>query len=78
MTFSHPCKPCTFSAGWLIYGIEHFENLNEILEKVGENEEYIFHFLSPNAYPEFFEYLKNGKILDGQSKFRCELENLLQ
>ena len=18
MTFSHPCKPCTFSAGWLI------------------------------------------------------------
>ena len=60
------------------YGIEHFENLNEILEEVGENEEYIFHFLSPNAYPEFFEYLKNGKILDGQSKFRCELENLLQ
>ena len=60
------------------YGIEHFENLNEILEEVGENEEYIFHFLSPNAYPEFFEYLKNGKILDGQSKFRCELENLIQ
>lgn len=60
------------------YGIEHFENLNEILEEVGENEEYIFHFLSPNGYPEFFEYIKNGKILDGQSKFRCELENLLQ
>ena len=60
------------------YGLEHFENLNEILEEVGEQEEYIFHFLSPNAYPEFFDYIKNGKILEGQSKFRCELENLLQ
>lgn len=60
------------------YGIEHFENLNEILEEVGGQEEYIFHFLSPNAYPEFFDYIKNGKILEGQSKFRCELENLLQ
>lgn len=60
------------------YGLEHFQNLNEILEEIGENEEYIFHFLSPNSYPEFFDYLKNGKLLDGQSKFRCELENLLQ
>ena len=60
------------------YGIEHFNNLNEILDEIGENEEYIFHFLSPNAYPEFFDYIKNGKILQGQSKFRCELENLLQ
>ena len=60
------------------YGIEHFENLNEILEDIGESEEYIFHFLSPNAYPEFFDYVKNGKILEGQSKFRCELENMLQ
>lgn len=60
------------------YGIEHFENLNEILDGTGEKEEYIFHFLSPNAYPEFFDYIKNGKILEGQSKFRCELENMLQ
>ena len=60
------------------YGIEHFDNLNEILADVGEDEEYIFHFLSPNSYPEFFDYIKNGKILEGQSKFRCELENLLQ
>ena len=60
------------------YGIEHFDNLNEIIDDVGENEEYIFHFLSPNAYPEFFDYIKNGKILEGQSKFRCELENMLQ
>ena len=60
------------------YGIEHFDNLNEILAEVGKDEEYIFHFLSPNSYPEFFDYIKNGKILEGQSKFRCELENLLQ
>ena len=60
------------------YGIEHFDNLNQILEENNKNEEYIFHFLSPNAYPEFFDYLKNGKIIEGQEKFRCELENLLE
>ena len=60
------------------YAIQHFENLNEILDDIGEKEEYIFHFLTPNAYPDFFDYIKNGKILEGQSKFRCELENMLQ
>lgn len=60
------------------YAVEHFDNLNQILEENNEKEEYIFHFLSPNAYPEFFDYLKNNKILEGQHKFRCELENLLE
>ena len=60
------------------YAVNHFDNLNEILEENGEKEEYIFHFLSPNAYPEFFNYIKNNKILKGQQNFRCELENLLE
>ena len=60
------------------YAKEHFDTLNEILAENNQNEFYIFHFLSPNAYPEFFDYLKNGKILKGQEKFRCELENLLE
>jgi type III restriction enzyme len=60
------------------YALEHFDNLNEIINEIGEEEEYIFHFLSPNAYPEFFDYIKNQKILDGQHKFRCELENMLE
>jgi hypothetical protein len=34
--------------------------------------------LSPEGYTTFFEYLKDGRILDGQEKFRCELENLLE
>ena len=42
------------------------------------NQKYIFHFLSPNGYTEFFEYLKSGVLLESQSKFRCELENLLE
>ena len=60
------------------YALQHFENLNQMLEEDNIQEEYIFHFLSPNAYPEFFDYIKNQKILEGQHKFRCELENLLE
>ena len=60
------------------YAVNHFENLNKELNKDGINEVYIFHFLSPKNYPEFFEYLKNGKIFKSQENFRCELENLLE
>lgn len=60
------------------YGIEHFENLNYLLEKQNIKEKYIFHFLSPSAYTQFFEYLKNGTLLEDQSIFRCELENKLE
>lgn len=59
------------------YGINHFEELNKKLNNEEINQKYIFHFLSPNGYDEFFEYLHNGKLLEGQEKFRCELENLL-
>lgn len=60
------------------YGKEHFERLNNKFEDLGKKEKYIFHFLSPNGYTEFFEYLKNGILLEDQNKFRCELENLLE
>lgn len=60
------------------YALDHFERLNKILNENGIKENYIFHFLSPNGYTEFFEYLKNGTLLKGQDKFRCELENLLE
>jgi len=60
------------------YAKEHFERLNEKLQDIKINQKYIFHFLSPNGYTEFFEYLKNGILLESQSKFRCELENLLE
>lgn len=58
--------------------LEHFETLNYLLETNQINEKYIFHFLSPSSYAEFFEYLKNGTILQDQSIFRCDLENKLE
>ena len=60
------------------YAKEHFERLNNKLKEDNIKQEYIFHFLSPEGYTTFFEYLKDGRILDGQEKFRCELENLLE
>lgn len=60
------------------YAKDHFERLNQKLEEDGIKQNYIFHFLSPEGYTAFFEYLKDGRILDGQEKFRCELENLLE
>ena len=60
------------------YAKEHFERLNKKLKEKGIKQKYIFHFLSPNGYATFFEYLKNETIFEGQDKFRCELENLLE
>jgi len=60
------------------YAKEHFERLNKKLEENDIKQKYIFHFLSPEGYTTFFEYLKDVRILDGQEKFRCELENLLE
>lgn len=60
------------------YAVEHFNRLNKELQEKNINEEYIFHFVSPNGYPVFFEYLKNYTLLEGQGKFRCALENLLE
>lgn len=57
---------------------EHFERLNKKLEEHEIKQKYIFHFLSPNGYATFFEYLKNETLLEGSDKFRCELENLLE
>lgn len=60
------------------YALEHFERLNKRLEDDKINQKYIFHFLSPNGYTEFFEYLKNETLLEGQDRFRCGLELLLE
>ncbi|HER2358298.1 TPA: DEAD/DEAH box helicase family protein [Streptococcus pyogenes] len=52
---------------------EHFKLLNEKLEASGIKEKYLFHFLSPNDYEIFFEYLRNDKL----DTFVSELDNLL-
>ncbi len=56
------------------YGNEHFDRLNYLLEKNNIKQHYIFHFLSPNSYDAFFQYLKDDKL----DNFKCELENLLE
>ena len=58
------------------YAVEHFEKLNK---RVAPNAEiYILHFLSPNGYEVFFNHLRDGSVLEGQEKFRCQLENMLE
>ncbi len=54
---------------------QHFNDLNKESEKAGVNQRYIFHFLSPNCYSEFFEYLRNGELIEG--RFGSDLEDKL-
>ena len=58
------------------YALEHFEELNKRV--VSNAEKYIFHFLSPNGYEVFFNHLRDGSVLEGQEKFRCQLENMVE
>ena len=60
------------------YAVQHFDELNKRLKESETKEKYIFHFLSPNGYDIFFNHLREGSVLEGQDKFRCELENLLE
>lgn len=59
----------------LKYGLQHFKDLNKELEKQKINEKYHFHFLSPNSYDVFFEYLKDGRLV--KYEFRSDLEDKL-
>ncbi|WP_339811885.1 DEAD/DEAH box helicase family protein [Zunongwangia profunda] len=43
----------------------HFKELNKQLEENNINQRYNFHFLSPENYDDFFEYLRNGKLVKG-------------
>ena len=60
------------------YALQHFDQLNRRLREQGEAEEYIFHFLSPSGFDTFFDHLRAGSVLEGQEKFRCPLETLLE
>ncbi|TAE49487.1 MAG: restriction endonuclease subunit R [Cytophagales bacterium] len=58
------------------YTKQHFQDLNQILQEQNIDYEYIFHFLSPNSYVEFFAHLQNGKLL--KREFTSELDKLLE
>lgn len=60
----------------LKYGKLHFNDLNNELKKRNINQTYHFHFLSPNSFDAFFEYLRDGKLLE--FTFRSDLEDKLE
>ena len=60
------------------YSKEHFKNLNNILAANSIRKKYIFHILSPNSFSTFFEYFKDGRLLESQDKFRGDLEQQLE
>lgn len=53
---------------------EHFRLLNKKLSASGIKEKYIFHFISPNDFEIFFEYLRDEKL----DTFISGLDNLLE
>ncbi len=62
----------------LRYARQHFLDLNAALAEQEINQTYLFHFLSPQDYAEFFGYLKDGRLISGNDPFRSKLENLLE
>ena len=48
------------------WATKHFAELNKQLIGSKIRQRYNFHFLSPENYDEFFEYVKNGKLLEGK------------
>lgn len=55
---------------------QHFLDLNRELENSGIKQKYIFHFLSPCSYEEFFLYLRDGRLIEG--KFKSDIEDKLE
>lgn len=58
------------------YSLQHFNDLNNELEKKSIKQKYLFHFLSPNSYTEFFQYLRDERLIKG--KFGSDLEGKLK
>jgi len=54
------------------YAIEHFGELNKQLEENAIKQRYIFNFLSPTNYSDYFTYLRDERLLDG--KYKSELD----
>ncbi|MDD2753856.1 MAG: DEAD/DEAH box helicase family protein [Candidatus Portnoybacteria bacterium] len=58
------------------YAKKHFNKLNTELKALSVDQTYHFHFVSPNSYDTFFEYLNNGYLICGL--FRSDLEGKLE
>jgi type III restriction enzyme len=58
------------------YARQHFQDLNKEFAKEKIKQKYIFHYLSPSSFTEFFQYLRDGRLMKGQ--FGSELESKLE
>ena len=54
------------------YAIEHFIELNKQLEEKNIKQKYIFNFLSPINYSDYFTYLRDERLING--KYKSELD----
>lgn len=54
------------------YAIEHYSELNKQLGEKGIKQQYLFNFLSPTNYSDYFTYLRDGRLLEG--KYKSELD----
>lgn len=54
---------------------DHFDELNRQLKERNVNQHYVFHFVCPDDFPTFFEYLRDNSLIEG--KFYGQLEELL-
>ena len=52
------------------YALAHFDRVNQNLEEQGSNIQYKFTFLTPRSFNTFFQYLRDGQIMN----FRSELD----
>jgi len=57
------------------YAKQHYQDLNNQLRLAGVNQIYSFYFLSPIDFITFFQYLRDGRLLNGE--FYGSLERLL-
>jgi type III restriction enzyme len=55
------------------YAVAHFRRLNNELEKTGNPFRYKFNFLTPTNYGAYFQYLRDGRIVDYVSELDVKL-----
>jgi type III restriction enzyme len=59
-----------------LYAREHFDLLNEKLKEENIRQTYFFNFLSPKNYPAYFDYLRDGRLIEGE--YKSELDIMLE
>lgn len=55
------------------FSVKHFNRVNEHLEQEGSPIRYKFNFLTPNNYTKYFQFLRDGQILNYTSELDIKL-----